>query len=74
VASQTDTPKKAVKSADRANICHSPEPEYKSTHIGISMEAANTVVKSPKIFKTGDSCMQVTSAPRVVLDRLYGAI
>ena len=48
VASQTETPKKAVKSAESAKICHSPEPRYKSTHIGINMAAASTVVSSLK--------------------------
>ena len=59
VASHTETPKKAVKSAESAKTCHSPEPVYKSTHMGINMAAASTVVSKPKIFMTGDSCILV---------------
>ena len=69
VASQAETPKKAVKSAESAKICYSPEPEYKSTHMGISIAAASTVVNRPKIFMTGDSCMLLISTFYVDLAR-----
>ena len=62
VASQTETPTKAVSREDRAKTCQSGEPKYRSKHIGISMAAPRMVVSRPRMFSTGDRVMKGTPA------------
>ena len=66
VASQTETPTKAVSSADRAKTCQSGDPKYKSKHIGISIAAARIVVSKPRMFRTGEST--ISNPPVSVVD------
>ena len=59
VASHVVTPKKAVNRDEMAKTCQSPDPKYRSTHIGISMVAARIVVNRPRMFNTGENCIMV---------------